>query len=322
MSQETSLEKNLIPFFSKLDKSTKVSVYSGDFDFYMFRVFFPHVYSVRGYTVDSIAFIDIEDFNIELLNLHYIIIIRNPENKKINLMGKNGLVVKDEMINEFSILYIDRKNIKSRTENKINNNIVDCSYVCSLFPVKSGVDTSKIKISTVGLYSVTSYKFNEKIKDIILQHNNNNKNILIMDCTACVGGDSIGFGLTFSKVISIEYDKINYQCLLNNIEIYKLNNVVALNFDFLEQGFDVIKENKPDVLYFDPPWGGKDYYLQDKIELFLNNKNIKDIIRDIFSEFDFVSNIVVKAPSNYNIDESESVKIYDLHKFKVVVFKK
>ena len=310
----SSLELSLESFFSKLEKNIKLSVYSGDFDFYMFRVFFPHVYSVRGYISNSIAFINGRDFDLNLLTKHYIVIIRNL-NK--NITDKS--IIKTEKIQEFTILYADKKFIKIEQE-KFVNNIVSCNYVCFIFPRKVGVDTTKIKISNVGLYSVTSSKFNQKIIDIILQHNKNNKNITIMDCTAWVGGDTVGFGLVFDKVVSLEKDPVNYECLVNNINVYELENVIALNFDFLERGFEIIDQNKPSILYFDPPWGGKDYYLQDKIELFLNDKNIKDIFNDIFNKFNFVDAIVVKAPSNYNIDETSDIKIYDLKKFKVIVF--
>ena len=226
---------------------------------------------------------------------------------------------KIETVDNYTVFYLKDNELTSEDEES-SNSLTECSYVCTLFPPKDGIDTSKLQITTIGVYSITSYKANQDIVQMITDKVG--KVITIMDCTACVGGDTIGFALNFNYVISIEKDPINYGALFNNIMTYKLANVSSINKDFTQEGMDIINDRRPDVVYFDPPWGGKDYHLHKNLDLFLGEYNIKDIVNTIIDSFDFVKLVVLKVPSNFNyngIYDIGNIDIQKLKKFHVIL---
>jgi len=144
----------------------------------------------------------------------------------------------------------------------------------------------------------------------------------IVDCTACVGGDSIAFASVFNKVYSIEIDKNKYDMLVNNINVYELNNVNHFNNDCLEQlkKFDNIQ-----AVYFDPPWGGSTYKYTSNLRLSIGSESIEKITLDLVNQ-EYMSIppkfIIFKLPKNYDIHNffievtiNKNLKIY-LHKLK------
>lgn len=354
--QVTEFEENIEKILSELvNKNISVSVYTNEFDLSMFRLFFPNNISRIGYSPDSIAFTNKVDP--EIFYRHMITIVTSqyplttvggssltqPDSIDLTPISSlshftplasfpsppeysvnDGIFSKIVHVGNYSVFYLDAKNLKidTKTDAKVDepNIITECSYVCTLFPPKLGVDMNKLKITTVGVYSVTSYKSNRQIVEMIRKKVGSD--ITIMDSTACVGGDTIGFALNFKHVISIEKDYINYNALVNNVNIYKLNNVTISNKNFVEDGMNIIGKFKPDVVYFDPPWGGKDYHIHKNIDLYLDNKNIKDIIKDILGTFKFVKMVVLKVPLNYNHENLSLIgnaTIHNLKKFQVIL---
>ena len=86
--------------------------------------------------------------------------------------------------------------------------------------------------------------------------------------------------------------------LTQNIEAYGVKNVTTQNASFLKSSGDC------DLLYLDPPWGGKGYDKAGAIEMFLDGRNIKDVIKKVRERFGVVA---VKIPHNYNIYPAEEV---------------
>ena len=124
-----------------------------------------------------------------------------------------------------------------------------------IFPrLENITDISKLRIDKVGEYSISIPEDAQKTSKIILQIINNN-DIIITDATAGVGGNSISFADNFKLVNSIELDPNRFEYLKNNLSIYKLKNIKLYNSDFLQ----IISLLKQDVVFIDPPWGGKDY---------------------------------------------------------------
>jgi hypothetical protein len=220
------------------------------------------------------------------------------------------------------------KSAKIQKEKRDENCIVTCKYIATLFPPKEKLNVTDLQITHEGVYSITSYKSNLEIIRLIKDKmkslsdesykskNNIKVKLSIMDATACVGGDTIGFGMNFDNVISIEKNIINYKALINNIKVYKLNNVLAFQKNFIDYGISMIDYYKPDILYFDPPWGGKDYTKtsNNKMELFLDTQNIKTIIKNVINK---VKLVALKIPKNFNCsDMNEIVGNTDLYKLK------
>lgn len=227
--------------------------------------------------------------------------------------------------------YSNYKNIQEW--NKLFNNFyivkliklkkMDNSYICiykkieNYFINKNNINKSKLKISNVGMYSVTHSDDAIKITNIIKSYFD--ENITITDATANNGGNTIAFGLTFKNVNAVEIDKNEYDILVNNINVYKLKNIKLYNNDYL----DVIDKLKQDVVFIDPPWGGKEYKKKTKLKLYLGNKTLVNIIDILHNK---CKAIVCKVPFNYDFytlfkygKYSKKIHLYVFKKYVVFV---
>lgn len=127
---------------------------------------------------------------------------------------------------------------------------------------------------------------------------------IIMDGTANCGGNTISFGLFFDKVISIEFEKENFDALKNNVNLYNLDNVEIMHGNTL----NYYKKEKYDILFLDPPWGGPNYKKKSILDLKLGNKDIKDMIHDLKNLK--VMGLVFKLPNNFNITQNYLIGRY------------
>ena len=142
----------------------------------------------------------------------------------------------------------------------------------------------------------------------------NLNNVTVFDGTACVGGNSISFGKIFGAVIAVEIKTYIYEMLVNNLNQYELYNVFPINDDCLK----ILKRlNFNDIVYFDPPWGGREYKKRELLRLSISGRFIDEIINDILeSKKNNVKMIVFKLPKNYNIED-----LYNRTKHNIVEFK-
>lgn len=299
--------------FELLEK-TQISVYTNEFDLSMIRVFFPLVVCKLGYLPDSVAFVD--ELTEEIASIHKISVSRR----------KSEITDLFSTITTEGTLFIHHlKGIPIIIdEDEEENKIIQCSYIDSLFP--HGHNGS-LQITTIGKYSITSSPYSKQLCDLIrkldLKLSNKASSLVIFDATACVGGDTIGFGVYLKcKVIGMERDPINFKTLQNNISAYKFTNTVeCVQGDFITDGYKVIETFTPDIIYFDPPWGGKDYSIQKDLELYLSDKNIKEIVSKILGEYSFVKTVIVKVPSNFNIKDIKiQFSITKMKKFDILFF--
>jgi 16S rRNA G966 N2-methylase RsmD len=144
----------------------------------------------------------------------------------------------------------------------------------------------------------------------------------IVDCTACVGGDSICLSSAFKNVYSVEIDKKRFDMLTNNINIYELKNITLINDDCLNALKNI---NYVQAMYFDPPWGGNSYHFHDNLRLTINNISIEQICIDLMNKKYTIKPpkfIIFKLPKNYDIhyffktvSYKEEIDIY-LHKLE------
>ncbi len=176
------------------------------------------------------------------------------------------------------------------------------------FPHEKGIDLRKIKMTTESIYSVTFPKEADQISNLIKKYYPDCKTIV--DTSANVGGNSLSFSKNFEKVISIEIDPETKNALENNINLYKRNNVEVILGDYVN-----LKDSlKGDVYFFDPPWGGIYYKIEQNMNLYLSNIDIIDLLP---------KNFVLKAPINYNIQQIiqkyKNIQIYYLTNFIVLI---
>lgn len=168
------------------------------------------------------------------------------------------------------------------------------------FPFKKNIDYSLLQMAPNSSYSITKPKDAEQIQNII-EKLIPRKNLVILDGTANVGGDTINFGLNnnISKVISIEKNKDTFQKLQNNIRVYGLlDKVTPLNDDIVTI-LDKCIEHPIDILFLDAPWGGPSYKTANFLDLELSGIKLYDIVKKAI-KCGNIEYLIMKVPFNYN----------------------
>lgn len=166
-----------------------------------------------------------------------------------------------------------------------------------LFPKKTGVKYSQLKITPEGEYSITK----RKDGDLLLKHMKDvlktTKDKTITDLTGNVGGDTILFGIHFKEVHSIELNPENFEVLKHNVDVFKLPNVM------LHQGDSTkILKWKTDVVYIDAPWGGPDYKSKVDMDLYLGDRRVDEFVKELLTKENAPSYVFLKVPRNYNFE--------------------
>ncbi len=178
-----------------------------------------------------------------------------------------------------------------------------------------------IWLNHVATFSITNCFISNKITDFIIDllSNIRIKNPIIADCTASVGGNSMSFIKKFSKTISIEIDRPTHELLKRNLELVRdkldikntfttvcdsYNGETAVSYIHPSQGAK--RDGYPDVLFFDPPWGGTiNYSLYNKKnrmnidKIKLGGKTMDDVVIDMKIDTDNIKYSVLKLPHVY-----------------------
>lgn len=180
---------------------------------------------------------------------------------------------------------------------------------------------SKLKIDYDFITHVTSPLDAKKICAIINKHITPYKNAsesMIVDATGGAGCDTLAFSKCFNSVVCIEIDTTKYEYIKNNIDIYNCKNVHIINGNSI----DIIpKIQHVDVIYVDPPWGGKSYKESDLLKLTLGDIPIEELTKSWFSTDFSPRCIVFKLPKNYDIRHFfDSLNNQDVPQFKVFLY--
>jgi predicted RNA methylase len=166
-----------------------------------------------------------------------------------------------------------------------------------LFPRKEGVDYSKLRITDEGSYSITRRRDADRIINVLIYALKDLRKLTITDGTACIGGDTLNFAMNFGHVHSIELKDDNFDVLTNNVNVYGFNNVTLHHGDSTK-----LFNWNTNVLYIDPPWGGKDYKKHKDLDLILSGKRLDVWLEEILSRRNRPQYIVLKLPVNYNFN--------------------
>ena len=189
-------------------------------------------------------------------------------------------------------------------------------YIDRLFPQVNEMKLQyKLKINEESLMyisipcdadQITKIAFNHMMKYVP-----NAGHIIITDATAGVGGNTLSFAKKFSFVNAIEIDCERFNYLSNNVRAYHLNNVKLYNLDCQKLIPQIMDHN---VIFIDPPWGGKNYKNKTNIRLLLSDTSIEDICIRFFHN-DSIKLIILKLPKNYDIE-------YVYKKIKTNIYRK
>jgi len=197
----------------------------------------------------------------------------------------------------------------------INKNII-VEKMYEIFPKNENID--KIRITDVGLYSITKKNEAYFITNLITKFFNNTK-VIITDSTACIGGNTISFQLhdQITKVYSIEINKLHHEILRNNVLLYKNNDKVKIiNDNYL----NIMKNIEQDIIFHDFPWCGINYKENDQINIGLyddNNNFIK--LSNIVNELKTHARMqVIKLPLNFEfVDFFQEIKFNKIKIHKI-----
>ena len=157
----------------------------------------------------------------------------------------------------------------------------------------------------------------KQINNIILKYAS--KNSIITDATAGIGGNSIAFCKTFKYVNCIE-NNYDINCILKeNLNKYTNNKC----YKCYTCSYITIKNIlKQDVIFIDPPWGGNYYKLKKKINLYIDNIDIIDLVNTLYYNTRY---ICLKVPNNFNINDNInlfwSYNIHYVYKNKKSIYK-
>ena len=158
-------------------------------------------------------------------------------------------------------------------------------------------DLNKLKFTEESLYSITPWKEADEITKKIIEFFGTKK-ILVTDATANVGGNTISFYNNGIDIVnSVEIDKNTCNMLKNNLKVYDY----PTDRVYCENYLNIYLELLQDIVFFDPPWGGPEYYKEKDLNLFLGNRNVVDIIYELLST-ENAELAVLKAPINFNFD--------------------
>ena len=193
---------------------------------------------------------------------------------------------------------------------------------------------SELLIDKDSLSYISKKKFSEKITEIIKNHVEILKlqpnEMKVVDLTAGVGGNTISFCKNFNYVYAVELDQIRCIYLKNNLNVYEIKNCLIYNQDstICMKQFNNNKEKYCDIVFIDPPWGGKDFKVHNKLKLYLSNISIEKLCNNLIDKVIKPKLICLKLPPNYDIDHfyknihircSKKIYLYDLEKMIIVV---
>ena len=252
---------------------------------------------------------------LDIQHMIYDVVISQTTNYDtfLNKFYSNYKNIKDW--NNFFSKFYSIKIIKLNTND--NSFISIYKKISNYFIDVTNINKSKLMISNVGKFSVSHADDAIKTANIIKSYFDSN--ITITDATANNGGNTIAFALTFKNVNSVEINKIDYDILINNLDVYNLKNVKTYNDDYL----NILDKLKQDVVFIDPPWGGINYKKATNLNLYLGKKKLEQVI-------DLLKNkckaIVCKVPFNYNFHSlfkygkySKKIHLYVFQKYVIFV---
>lgn len=189
-----------------------------------------------------------------------------------------------------------------------------------LFPRKEGIDYTMLKTTEEGAYSITRRRDAERIVIILRNIFKNISSMTITDATACIGGDTLNFASQFSHVHSIEVNEENFNALSNNVNVYGYNNITLYHADAVNA-----YNWNTNVLYIDPPWGGKDYRKNKNLDLFLSGKRLDCWLEEILSRKNRPQYMILKLPANYNFNRLnflinvDNIRPYQIRSYVLVI---
>lgn len=230
----------------------------------------------------------------------------------------------DRIRYKWKVLWGGREGFSRRTTEAVRHRIrarrLPSSYPVTLFTRK----IAQIQMDEIATFSVTKMCVADEMTRTLIRLPGISERSHVADCTACVGGNTVSFARRFDRVTSIELDPRRCAMLQNNIRVCE-NEVRGYRRGRYFARVDVRRGDctrvcldlpRQDILFFDPPWGGKAYKEKDKIPLYLGGILLDDIARALGHVCTYVA---MKLPLNADVRrtlEDRSARVVLDRKFK------
>jgi 16S rRNA G966 N2-methylase RsmD len=273
-------------------------------------------------TKDKVIKYKVENKEKHINVLHEDVMQENKEKEEIKVeKEKEDVIIKELQDKENKVIQENQEEMQANLK-----------IITRIFPfISTKTDMSKIQIDKESLRYVSLKESASDITQIILNSSIKKRltKIIITDSMAGVGGNSISFCKKFSRVYSIELDEARSKMLSNNLlQVYKFTNVTIFNNDFLKVIRTITDHN---VIFLDPPWGGKCYKDVKKLTLNIGDLSLEKICNDLLDDKIMIrvpEIIILKLPKNYDINyfyrnlTNKHIYYHDLKKMIILVIYK
>ncbi len=260
----------------------------------------------------------VTDIHPEFINFIYNIYLQHNKRLSIFIEHFNSIQLKNiHSILSYNIQickdFCNQHNIEIEDYYKYFKPLTYKKILKEYFIHKPYISYNNLKLNTDSIYSITLPDDSKKMVHYI-QHIFPYVNTII-DGTSNIGSNTIVMAYHFEKIIACEIDKTTFEYLKNNINEYKLKNV-ELHHDSIVSH---MKKNEYDLLttclYLDPPWSGIHYKSDKIIDLYLDDLNVIDFIKEINIKY-----ITLKVPSNYNFNSLDKLNVNDIQIYHLSSF--
>lgn len=161
-------------------------------------------------------------------------------------------------------------------------------------------------------YSSSKVSGSRFLISVIRKHIPSN-NLIITDGTSNIGTDAINLATVYPKINAVEMSELTHYALQKNVEVIGVGNKVTPHLGSI---LDWLPKLEQDVVYLDAPWGGPDYKKQERLRLYLDDKELSDV----YIEHKHRAKLFIfKVPFNYDMEWFKSqVKVpVTAHPFRI-----
>jgi trimethylguanosine synthase len=149
-----------------------------------------------------------------------------------------------------------------------------------------------IKLDREGLYSAKPEKIALEIAQTL-------SGSCVLDAFCGVGGTAIGFARIKEKVITVDCNQQRLEMAKHNAKIYG----VADKIQFIHGDIKDLLASRSlnfDSIFFDPPWGGVDYYKSELFNLDMFNPDGQFLIN---AALEYGCPFAIGCPENINVQQ-------------------
>jgi predicted RNA methylase len=200
------------------------------------------------------------------------------------------------------------------------------------FPDTSPASSRSYRFSNISLYSSGNIEQSKYTSMLLASYFDleDLKSVTITDATSCIGGNTWSFAKVFGRVHAVELDPLHMTMLKHNMNLLGLTSAI----DFYPTNYlSVASSLRQDIIYLDPPWGGRDYKSNPRIGLYNDKGEFVDIPSLLHNpEFGKDCQVIaLKVPKNFSTfrlakEGFEYKRVYSLKTqeketlYKIVIF--